>query len=414
MKAMETPPTDHSPIPGEDRLTRALGCALPPRIAAGSMPASPRERPLAGFHGLLLLGLVSLIPGLFAAEDKTANQEAMERRQRVELMSFFLQDPDKAVVPKTTLSIQLYNQAVEQYQANRYDLARELLRDSMKQDDANAFAYELMGDIDAAEQKLTEAKSNYEIAYNLRPKESLKDKIKKLMEETKVEKKLSTYQEEHFIIKYYNQEERLEGFELRELLRKTYLNISRDFAFYFNQKTVVLLYEEEDFRKITEAPHWVGGLYDGKVRMPIKKGAFNQLDLDALTAHEVTHAFVAFMSAGRAPAWINEGLAEYEENKVKPVDLLVFNSAVKTKTLLPIDQLMSPQGMASIQDPLRIALFYQQSYHLVNYLVDRYKMFLVKQMLTAYGKGKNSDEVIREVVKISPRHLEKEWKVSFA
>lgn len=357
---------------------------------------------------LFLIPILFWVTTITFADDE-ATRKSIERRQKAEFMSFFLKDAGQADLPKVSLAIQAYNKAVGYYQANEFVLSRTAANEALSHDDLNPLIYELLGDLDNREQKLKEAKANYQIAYSLRPSKSLKEKIEKLAKETKIDKKLSTYKEQHFIIKYNNEEKRYEGFELREMLRKTYRQISKDFGFYFNHQIVVLLLDEVDFKKMTNMPHWVAGVYDGKVRMPLNRFDFNDKELKAITTHEVTHAFVAAMSAMRAPAWINEGLAEYEENQIREVDTLVFDSAVATNTLFSLDQLMAQDTTTTITDTLKVSLFYQQSFKLTQYLVKRYKMFKIKEMLAAYGKGKNSDEVVREVLKISIARLEKEW-----
>jgi hypothetical protein len=220
--------------------------------------------------------------------------------------------------------------------------------------------------------------------------------------------------EEHFIIKYQNQDHSIEGFDLRELLREAYRMISQDFGYYFKNPIVVALYDEQDFKEITATPHWVGGMYDGKVRMPLKKFSFDDKELRSLATHEVTHAFVAAISSQHAPAWINEGLAQVEEDKIKKIDLLVFDSAVKTNSLLPLDQLTGQTSISSIKDQLAASLFYQQSFHFTQYLVKRYGMFNLKKMLAEYAKGKNSDEVMRNVLQVPLPRLEKEWHTTFS
>ncbi len=347
-----------------------------------------------------------------AESKKSAAAESVERRQKVELLGFFLKDPKDAKLPETPMGVQLYNQAVVYYQKSELVLARQTLLESLQYDDLNPLAYELLGDIDFNAQKLKEAKSNYEIAYNLQPTESLREKLEKTAGEEKVDKKLSTYTEEHFIIKYHNQNKSYEGFELRELLRRTYSAISKDFGYYFKHQIVVLMYDEKDFAEITKLPHWVAGVYDGKVRMPINRAGYSEKDFQALARHEVTHAFVAGMSSQRAPSWINEGLAQFEENKIRPIDLLVFDAAVKTNSLLSLIQLTNEQGISSIKDQLTVALFYQQSYRFTSYLVQRYGMFNLKKMLAEFAAGKNSEEAVRAVFQVSMERLEKEWKAT--
>jgi len=356
-----------------------------------------------------LIFILFLIGFALSVYAQSPEQERLEKRQKNQLLSFFLKDPKDAKVPTATMGVDLFNQAVKYYQNNEFDLARQTIKDSLAQDDTNPLAYELLGDINNMQQELDEAKMNYQIAYNLNSSDRIRGKIEKLSKEKQVDKKLKTYKEEHFIIKYNNQEQSMEGFALRELLRKTYRQISQDFAYYFKHKVVVLLYDEQDFKNITNAPHWVGGLYDGKVRMPIKKIGFSDLDLKALTTHEVTHAFVAFMSAKRAPAWINEGLAEYEESKIRKPNMRLFKQAARTHTLFTLHELTAHDGPMAIKDRDRVSLFYQQSYHVMKYLVNRYKMYRIKEILTEYGKGSNSDEAIRNVLKISIDKLEKEW-----
>ena len=146
--------------------------------------------------------------------------------------------------------------------------------------------------------------------------------------------------------------------------------------------------------------------------MPLSSRGFKEQDLTALTAHEVTHAFVADMSGNLAPAWINEGLAEYEEAKVRKTPDTIFKAALKSNQLFNADELMGQASSASITDSSRVNLFYQQSLNLVTYMVGRYGMFRVKQVLAEFGKGKNSDEALRDVLHISSDRLEQEWRAT--
>ncbi len=362
---------------------------------------------------VVFIGLVFGFSGTgMAADEKSATQESLERRQKVEILSYFMKDPGQAKLPGSNMGVSLYNQAVGYMQKNEYALARKAATDSLQVDNLNPLTYELLGDIDNLEHNLQGAKSNYEAAYRLGQSNSLRQKLEKLGKEQTIDKDLSRYDEEHFIIKYLKTEKQYDGFELRELLRKTYGNVSSDMGYYIKSKIVVLLYDDDAFRQLTGLPHWVAGVYDGKVRMPINRQGFKDEDIRSIAAHEVTHVFVSALSGRNAPPWINEGLAVYEENKIKKRDDLVFKSAVKTKNLFSFAELMGQTETNSIKDPLRIELFYEQAFQVVRYLVDRYGMFKVKQILEQYGKGKNSSEAIRTALQISPDRLEKEWKES--
>ncbi len=347
------------------------------------------------------------------AAENNSDDDKLVKRERLELMKYFSAPPGTAKFPSSVSSASLLNEAVEHFKKREYDLARRLLEAAIREDAQNAQAYALLGEIDYLGQKLASAKSNYEIAYALDPRPDLKKKIETILVEKKQEKQFATYDEEHFLIKYPSGHDAAEGYELRELLREAYAVISRDFACYFKDKITVLLYDQADFARLKEKPEWAQGFYDGKVRMPLSGSGFVDKELKALATHEVAHAFIAALSQGVAPAWINEGLAQVEEGHVRPVQQNIFEAAVRTDKLLPIELLMEQGRLDQIQDSLKVALIYQQGFHLTQYLVQRYGMFTVKKMLAAYGEGKSSDEVIRSILMISPRKLEEEWSSTF-
>lgn len=376
------------------------------------MPAQLGLRVPGFFLALIVLFAVSSCPRLAAEEDLRA-KEALERRQKVEWMSFFLKDPKDAEIPSTTIAIQLFNRGVEHYEKKEFKLALQALEDSLGYNLDNALAYELMGDIHYARQDMSKAQAHYRKAFELQPRDGLKEKMRKTRDETLVEKNLSSYHERNFLIKYREEERQFEGFELRELLRETYRDISREFGYYFDHKIVVLLYDLEEFRQLTGQPHWAAAVYDGKIRMPAYQRGFSLHDLRVLTTHEMTHAFVAAMSRGRAPIWLHEGLAKYQEDKVRKASLKFFNVAASNNRLIPMDELLAQGPFTGAHDLNRINLFYEQSFHLVRYLVGRYGMFGIKQLLAAFGQGKNPDEAIRAALKVSPMRLESEWKSSF-
>jgi hypothetical protein len=352
------------------------------------------------------------ISNAWADDKQTVTQESLERRQKAEIMGYFMKDPGQAKLPGTAMAVGLYNQAVGYFQKNEYDLARKALNDSLQYDAMNPLAYELLGDIDNFEQKLKDAKLNYDMAYQLGKSDRLREKLEKLGKEQNLQPTLQSYDEEHFRLQYQKTGQPYDGFELREILRETYRNVSSDFGYYFKQKITVLLYDDNDFKELTGLPHWVAGVYDGKVRMPINREGANDKELRSTAAHEVTHVFVGSLSNRQAPPWINEGLAVYEENKVRKRDDLIFRSAVKTKTLFSLIELIDQTETSNIKDPLMVGLFYEQAFKVTEYLIGRYGMFKIKQLLEEYGKGSDSGTAIQKVLAVSIDRMEREWKES--
>ena len=118
------------------------------------------------------------------------------------------------------------------------------------------------------------------------------------------------------------------------------------------------------------------------------------------------------ISKTKAPAWIHEGLAVHMENQVQARDLTVLRLAVKTRSLLPLDELMSETRPSKQNDALYAELFYEQAFSLADYLIRTYGMFKIRKILEAFADGKNYDEAIRGVLEIDLLQLEEAWKIS--
>ena len=362
---------------------------------------------------VFLLGLLSLTHGAVvhaAVDDDDRGKETVERRQKIEVERFYAGRGGSA--PMAPMAIGLYNDAVKFFEKNEFELARDALNESLSLEPRNALALELLGEIENLQQNFKKAENYYKQSYLVSPSTRLRQKIEKIQRENLVEKDLDTYDEEHFIIKYRKGEQGYEGYWLKNLLRDTYRQVSQDFGTYFNHKTTVLFYSNQEFHDVTGQSMWVGGLYDGKIRLPAYHQGFRELDLHAAAAHEMTHAFVAVLSGSHAPAWIHEGLAQYEQNKVQPVSIMVFNLAVRAKTLMPMSRLLSENLKIEKMDPMEVALFYQEVFMLVNYMVGRFQMYRMKDILLKFKEGKPAEQAIEEVLGISAEQLEQEWLAS--
>ncbi len=380
-------------------------------------PIQKRIDMAKAFSLALLLVLNSQVTGLAADINSKETEEdrarmAVEARTRAQVLNFFYGNAKDASGLKAPVALDLYNQAVEFFNQREFDLARQAAEDSLGYDSKNPFAHELLGDIAYFEERLEEAEKHYEDSFRIRARTELKEKIIKIKKEKTIDSNLVTEKEEHFLIKYGGEQKGLEGFELKEYLRSAYREVGQDLGYFFKHKVVVLLYDEQEFRQLSGAPHWSSGIYDGKIRLPAYQAGFTKKEIQKIMRHELTHAFVAEISQARCPAWLNEGLAEYEEAKIEKPDLRVFETAVRINALFPLSSLFDRKQILEIKDPLEAQLFYVQSYRLVSYLVERYGMFHVKKMLQLFAQGKDSLEAVQEVLKISPLELEREWKAN--
>jgi len=311
-------------------------------------------------------------------------------------------------------AIESYQQALRLFEMRRLGSAEGAAKRSLRQYERNPFAHEVLGDIFYFDQKMEKARKHYTTAYGIHPTSRLKAKIKRFGEESRNEENLATDRMRHFTIKFDKEKTDYDEAELEERLRQAYETSSRDLKYHFHSRIVALLYDEKVFIEKVAKSHAIAGFYDGKVRMPVNRGGYTDVDLQALATHEVSHVFVADLSKRRAPLWLQEGLAEYQENKVKTADWAILQSAVKQNQLYPVEVLIRINNLWALQDWRLIILLYQQSHHLVEYLVERYGMSLMKEFIGQFALGRSSKKAIEHTFKISVSELERDWKVALS
>lgn len=98
-----------------------------------------------------------------------------------------------------------------------------------------------------------------------------------------------------------------------ELLDSAFWRIGKTLGSYPSDPVMVMLYTEKQFRDITLAPEWSGGVYDGRIRVPAAGAAQKPQLFERVLVHELTHAMVASLAPRGIPTWLHEGLAQHFE-----------------------------------------------------------------------------------------------------
>jgi tetratricopeptide (TPR) repeat protein len=98
-----------------------------------------------------------------------------------------------------------------------------------------------------------------------------------------------------------------------DLLDSAFWRIGKALGAYPSDPVVVMLYTEKQFRDITLAPEWSGGVYDGRIRVPAAGAAQKPQLFERVLTHELTHAMVASLAPRGIPTWLHEGLAQHFE-----------------------------------------------------------------------------------------------------
>ena len=104
----------------------------------------------------------------------------------------------------------------------------------------------------------------------------------------------------------------------------------------------VILYTQQAFADITQAPAWVGALNDGRIRVPVQGLTQLTPELSRVLKHELTHSFVRQKTHAAAPTWIQEGLAQWMEGKRAGANAAALLRVYDSKQAISLGDLEAP------------------------------------------------------------------------
>ncbi len=122
----------------------------------------------------------------------------------------------------------------------------------------------------------------------------------------------------------------------------------------------VVLLSSEQFRSTTGTNTWVAGLYDGRIRLPVKDVPEPKALL-ARARHEYVHAALAPLGK-RAPSWLHEGIAQVHEGR----SAAAATARVRRASAIPFADLTS--SFASTRQESRARLQYDTALAFVSWL----------------------------------------------
>lgn len=179
------------------------------------------------------------------------------------------------------------------------------------------------------------------------------------------------------------------------VLREAYNEMSEKYEHRPKKIQVSVCSDREDFADQSrwqgiELPERAIAYFDGtaiRVRIPEKRGDYGTLRVNL--RHEYMHLLNKELTDGNCPAWLDEGLAEYEARKLLSSEREILIKANEQGKSLPLDQLFS-EGLLEEQ----IQISYLQAYVVVEQLVRHFGREKLRKLLSELKNGKSIKEVI--------------------
>ena len=314
--------------------------------------------------------------------------------------------PQNAVIERNLVQA-MVGSAYALYNARKTAQAKRLLDRALRY--PNTFeGLMLAGQLAYDSQRLQEAEGYWTKALRMQPDaEEVKTRLAQLARERPVEDQFGKISQQFFELRF-DANVVGDNHQLRSDLLDARRVVGQALHYFPTHKIVVLVYAEEPFRQLhRDTPEWLGGQYDGKIRIPIRSQdppAFRRI-----LWHEYTHALIHDLSLNRCPAWLNEGLAEYQGSTQQAAPLTRLRDAwmAAPKRVLDVMALSSAFNYrASIEEA---SLAYEEARSIVGYLIERYGLWRLTRIVKRLGAGETFDAAFKAELHVTLQTAYQRW-----
>jgi tetratricopeptide (TPR) repeat protein len=169
----------------------------------------------------------------------------------------------------------------------------------------------------------------------------------------------------------------------------------------------VVLYDRQDFGTLTGLDEWVGGVYDGVVRVSVED-LVPEKRWRGVLVHELVHVFVQALGGSSVPGWLNEGLAQlFEAREGALQDAL---ERLRGAELYPLASLGG--SLIAWQEEDAIARAYAQSLGFVVFLRTNHGDEALRRMVRACGTGGDAARGFQEWSQVPLETVFSDWAAS--
>lgn len=286
----------------------------------------------------------------------------------------------------------------------KYDQALSRLRPVLRDKQWAPDAYRLQGIIYYRREEMPRALEAWKQSLKLRPDPQLEKQLASLEREAEAAKGFRGEQSRRFILRYDREAGTHKNFgrDVLSALESMYDDVARTFHTFPREQIVVLLYPTESFYELTGAPSNVHGIFDGKIRVPAKGLTSLPPRLQITLRHELIHAFVYLKTRGRAPRWLQEGLAQWHTGQRSRAPRSAFRPLFEPRDGTALRRIEA--GFRGT--PEQRTASYAAAWLVVDVLERRYGAAGRDRLLQSLGRGNSITAALKSAFRLDPARLD--------
>ncbi|MBN1441920.1 MAG: hypothetical protein JXA90_04375 [Planctomycetes bacterium] len=192
-------------------------------------------------------------------------------------------------------------------------------------------------------------------------------------------------------------------------LQKAYQSVGDGLGLWPSSPTSVILFADKNFYEATGSYHWVGGMYDGQLKLPVPSEDLSpgplREKLEEVIRHEYAHVLIAHL-APECPVWINEGIAQHFERPGERERIYAELRGARDRRI-PLDEI--PARLWAVSDVELARWSYREGLAFVEFLVERYGEFRLRLLLGAMAEEHSVERAFARTYGLDRAQLEERF-----
>jgi uncharacterized protein (TIGR02996 family) len=224
-----------------------------------------------------------------------------------------------------------------------------------------------------------------------------------------MESRLMSRDGAHFTVKYDGDADQDSWTIVLDILEEAYRDVGQKFGHFPSKPVVVVLHPNATFQTNTGSPAWADGLFDpvlGRIHLPTQGALTDRAWLKRVLRHEFVHALLYDQQGidhNALPTWLNEGLAMQLSSDHWPD---VEQLRRQELSMIPLTALEGSWNELSSE---AASVAYLEADSATRYLINRYGMHEVQQLLARLKKKQSLPTAIQTQLSLSYDQFQSRW-----